>query len=173
MTQLLPLVGTGYDIHPFASDRPLIIGGVTIPHTHGLGGHSDGDVLLHAISDAILAACGLPDLGSRFPATDEQYRGADSSALLSEVVLAAQERGLRFGNLSAVVNAEVPRIAPHVESIRTRVAALLAPIDLNEGPSSVLDRISLTPKRGEGIGAIGRQEGIAVWATVMMFQIIE
>lgn len=118
-------VGQGFDVHQFAQDRPLILGGVNIPYSKGLVGHSDADVLLHTITDAILGALGKGDIGTHFPDTDPQYEGADSAKLLREVWKMAVDAGYVLGNLDATVIAQKPKMAPHIPAIRERVAQLL------------------------------------------------
>ena len=152
-------VGIGFDAHPFETGRPLRLGGVEIPHGSGLGGHSDGDVLLHAIADAILGAAGRGSLGEHFPDDSEAWRGADSSRLLAGAVVAAREEGCRIANVDAVVVAESPRLAPHVPAIRARLAAVL------EVPES---RVSVRGTSSNGLGFPGRGEGIAAIAVVLL-----
>ncbi len=153
-------VGLGYDIHPFAtadSDRPLVLAGLTIANAVGLVGHSDADAVAHAVADAILGAAGLGDLGTLFPASDSHYRDADSMVMLREVVALAAADGWVVGNIDVVINAEVPRLAPHIEAMKSNLVAALR-----------CDAVNLKPKRGEGLGAVGRSEGIAVQAVVML-----
>ena len=119
-------VGTGFDVHAFAKDRPLVVGGVTIPFDRGLAGHSDADVLLHAIADAILGALALGDIGMHFPDTDAKWKGADSRVLLRHVAGLSRERGYAIGNVDATVIAQVPKLAPHVGAMRANLAADLA-----------------------------------------------
>ena len=166
----VPRTGLGYDIHPFEAGRALRLGGITIESDRGLAGHSDGDAVLHAVTDALLAATGGPDLGSRFPASDDRYRDVDSTDLLREVVSELAAREIRFGNASIVINAEHPRLAPHIEAMRARIVELLAPIDPEESLVARMRRVALAPKRGEGIGSVGRSEGIAVWASVIVLE---
>jgi 2-C-methyl-D-erythritol 2,4-cyclodiphosphate synthase len=163
---MTPRVGIGYDIHPFAAGRPLVLGGVRLDGP-GLAGHSDADAVAHAVADAICGAAALGDLGTLFPSTDERWRDADSMLLLGEVAGLAAAKGLRLGNVDAVVNAEAPRLAPHVDTMAANVVAALAPL-LDGVPVDDLPVVTIAPKRGEGIGAIGRTEGIAVWAVVVL-----
>jgi len=149
-------VGMGYDVHPFATDRPLVLGGVLIPGP-GLVGHSDADAVAHAVSDALLGPAGLPDLGTLFPASDARWRGASSIALLREVVERVAAEGWTVGNVDVVVNAERPTLAPHVDAMRANLAEVLGGA-----------HVSVTPKRGEGVGAVGRAEAIAVWAVALL-----
>jgi 2-C-methyl-D-erythritol 2,4-cyclodiphosphate synthase len=162
-----PRVGIGYDIHPFDADRPLVLGGVQLDGP-GLAGHSDADAVAHAVADAICGAAALPDLGTLFPATDERWRGADSMVLLGEVAALAAAKGLRLGNVDVVVNAEAPRLASHVAAMQDHVLAALAPLVDGDAPADDLPPVTVAPKRGEGIGAVGRAEGIAVWAVVLL-----
>ena len=151
--------GIGYDAHRFASGRRLVLGGVEIAHDRGLDGHSDADVLLHAIADAVLGAAALGDIGQHFPPSDERFRDADSQVLLREVVRLVQEAGWVPGNVDATVLAEAPRIGPHVPLMRERIAACL-------GLSPVA--VSVKATTNEGMGAIGRSEGIAALATATL-----
>jgi 2-C-methyl-D-erythritol 2,4-cyclodiphosphate synthase len=153
-------IGQGFDVHALVPGRRLVLGGVSIEHGQGLLGHSDADVLLHAISDALLGAAGLGDIGRLFPDTDPRYRDADSRALLSEVVQRVHQGGWRVGNLDCVVMAEQPRIAPHVDAIRGSIAGLL-----NTEPA----RVSVKGKTTERLGFIGRGEAIAASVVVLLF----
>ncbi len=156
---LPPRVGIGYDAHRFAPGRRLILGGVEIPHDRGLAGHSDADVLLHAIADAVLGAAALGDIGQHFPPTDERFRDADSQDLLREAVRLAQDAGWVAGNVDATLLAEAPRVAPYVPLMRERIAACL---------SIALDAVGVKATTNEGMGAIGRGEGIAALATATL-----
>jgi len=150
-------VGLGYDVHPFSDDaRPLVLGGVTVDG-RGLVGHSDADVVCHAVADALLGPAGLPDLGTLFPATDATYEDASSSALLRDVVARVIDAGWRVVNVDVVVNAEEPRLAPYLADMTSAVRDALGGA-----------HVSITPKRGEGIGAIGRREGIQCWAVALL-----
>jgi 2-C-methyl-D-erythritol 2,4-cyclodiphosphate synthase/2-C-methyl-D-erythritol 4-phosphate cytidylyltransferase len=152
-------VGVGYDAHRFAPGRQLMLGGVEIPHDFGLAGHSDADVLLHAIADAVLGAAALGDIGQHFPPADERFREADSRILLREVVRLARSAGWAPANVDATVIAEAPRIAPHVPRMREQIAACLGVT-----PGAV----GVKATTNEGLGAIGRGEGIAALATVTL-----
>jgi 2-C-methyl-D-erythritol 2,4-cyclodiphosphate synthase len=152
-------IGTGFDVHAFADGRALVLGGVTIAHTRGLAGHSDADVLLHAISDALLGALALGDLGAHFPDSDPRWKGADSRDLLRHVVSLVAARGWAIGNVDATVIAQAPRIAPHVPAMRANVAA-----DLGCAP----DRVSIKATTTERLGFAGREEGIAAEAVVLL-----
>ncbi|MGZ5787720.1 MAG: 2-C-methyl-D-erythritol 2,4-cyclodiphosphate synthase [Ramlibacter sp.] len=126
-------IGEGWDIHALVPGRKLVIGGVEIPFERGLLGHSDADVLLHAITDALLGAAALGDIGRHFPDTDERFRGADSAALLAEAARRVREQGLRIGNVDSTVIAQSPKLAPHIEAMRARIAQALdiAPANVN------------------------------------------
>lgn len=152
-------VGTGFDAHPFGGPGPLRIGGVDVPHPAGLKGHSDGDVLLHALADAILGAAGLPSLGEQFPDTDPAWRGADSAWLLARVYGKAKERGLELIHADAVVVAEAPRLAHHREKLCSRIAEVL---------DVPVDRIGVRGTSSNGLGFTGRGEGIAAIAVVLL-----
>ncbi len=152
-------IGTGFDVHALVAGRPLVIGGVTIPHARGLAGHSDADVLLHAIADALLGALALGDLGAHFPDNDPQWKGADSRALLRHVMSLVHARGWEIGNVDATVIAQAPRIAPFVAAMRANVAA-----DLGCG----VDRVSIKATTTERLGFAGREEGIAAEAVVLL-----
>jgi 2-C-methyl-D-erythritol 2,4-cyclodiphosphate synthase len=150
-------VGLGYDVHPFADGRRLVLAGVTVDDgTPGLAGHSDADAVAHAVADALLGAAGLGDIGTRFPASDDRYAGADSMGLLEIVVSEVRQQGWAVANVDVVVNAERPRLAPYLARMGANLERVVgAPVNLK-------------PKRGEGIGAVGRGEGIAVWAVCLL-----
>lgn len=156
---LPPRVGIGYDTHRFAPGRRLVLGGVEIAHDEGLEGHSDADVLLHAIADALLGAAALGDIGMHFPPSDERFRDADSQGLLREVVHLVREAGWMPGNVDATLLAEAPRIEPHVPLMRERIATCLG---LSPGA------VNVKATTNEGMGSIGRGEGIAALATVAL-----
>lgn len=153
-------VGHGYDVHRLVTDRPLILGGVTIPHTHGLLGHSDADVLVHAIMDALLGAAGLGDIGKLFPDTDPRYAGADSLALAVRVADAVRTAGFEIGNLDATVLAQAPKLAPHIPMMRERIAAALG-VDV--------DSVSVKATTEEGLGFTGERLGIAAHAVALIY----
>jgi 2-C-methyl-D-erythritol 2,4-cyclodiphosphate synthase len=155
-------IGIGYDVHRLVRGRPLILGGVEIDSEWGLEGHSDADVLLHAISDALLGALALGDLGHHFPDSDPRYCGIASVKLLERVLGMVQDQAYRLHNLDAVVIAQRPRLAAHLPAIRRNVAALL---------SADLGSISLKAKTTEGLGALGRGEGIAVHTVCLITQV--
>ncbi len=148
-------VGIGYDSHRFAAGRALRIAGVTVPHTHGLVGHSDGDVALHAVVDALLGAAALGDIGRLFPDDDPQWRGMDSGRFVRQAVEKLQQRGLGVGQVDVTIIAERPRLAPHIEQMRAATAKALG-VDA--------DAVSIKAKTNEGMGWIGRGEGIAAVA---------
>ncbi|MFQ3580612.1 MAG: 2-C-methyl-D-erythritol 2,4-cyclodiphosphate synthase [Chloracidobacterium sp.] len=154
-------VGTGYDIHRLVEGRPLILGGVTIPYERGLLGHSDADALAHAITDALLGALALGDIGSHFPDTDPRWANADSLALLRHVVTLVAAQGFEIGNLDASIIAERPKLGPHIPAMRERLAT-----NLQLDPSAV----SIKAKTNEGFDAVGRREAIAVQAVVLLCQ---
>lgn len=151
-------VGHGFDIHPFADpdeDRPLILGGVEFPGERGLAGHSDADVVAHAVTDAVLSAVGLGDIGQRYPDTDPRYQGADSIELLRDAAAAAREMGWTPANVDVTVVAEHPQMAPRRAEMQQRLtAAVGAPV-------------TVKGTRAEGLGALGRAEGIACWAVAL------
>jgi 2-C-methyl-D-erythritol 2,4-cyclodiphosphate synthase len=152
-------IGQGYDCHALVPGRRLIIGGVTIPHTTGLLGHSDADVLLHAITDAILGAAGLGDIGRHFPDTDVRFAGADSRVLLREAAARVAAAGYRIGNIDATVIAQAPKMAPHIAGMSANIAADLA-VDLG--------CINVKAKTNERLGYLGREEGIAAEAVALI-----
>jgi 2-C-methyl-D-erythritol 2,4-cyclodiphosphate synthase len=154
-------VGLGFDVHPFGLGQPLVLGGVVIPGEPGLMGHSDADVVAHAIADALLSAAGQADLGTLFPATDETPRGASSLEFVEEIARIVAAERWRIVNVAVVVAAERPRLAPYVVAMRERVAWALSAARRDEDD---VVPVTITPKRAEGLGAIGRAEGVAAWA---------
>lgn len=155
-------VGIGYDVHAFAAaeaQRPLVIGGVTIPHESGLAGHSDADVLLHALVDALLGAASLGDIGTHFPSSDPRWRDAASTAFLTYTLDLLRAQGWRIGNVDATIVAERPRMTPHIGSIRARLA---------EAMGLPLDAISVKAKTTDGLGFTGRGEGMACHAVALI-----
>ena len=152
-------IGHGYDVHRLVEGRKLIMGGVDIPWEKGLLGHSDADVLLHAISDAILGALGEGDIGKHFPDTDAAYKGADSLKLLAQVMKLAEIRGYRLGNLDATIIAQLPKMAPHISSMRENIAAVL---------NATIEQVNVKATTEEGLGFSGRGEGISAHAVVLM-----
>lgn len=149
--------GLGFDLHPAAPDRPLILGGVTVPAERGLDGHSDADVLSHAVAEAMLGALALGDLGHHFPDSDPRYRGVSSLRLLGEVLTLLTARGARLVNVDATVIAQSPRLGPWLPEMAKRLAETLR-VDP--------DRVSVKAKSPEGLGLLGREEGIAAMAVV-------
>jgi 2-C-methyl-D-erythritol 2,4-cyclodiphosphate synthase len=152
-------IGQGFDVHALVAGRRLVLGGVTIPHDRGLEGHSDADVLLHAIADALLGALALGDLGVHFPDTEARWRNADSRVLLRAVMDKARAAGYEVGNVDATVVAQAPRVAPHVEAMRNNIAADLA---------CDIQSVSVKATTTERLGFTGRGEGIAAIAVVLL-----
>ena len=150
-------VGLGFDLHPLVAGRPLVLGGVTVPSELGLGGHSDADVLTHAVGEALLGALALGDLGRHFPDTDPRYRGISSMLLLREVLGLVGQRGGRVVNVDGTVLAQAPRLAPYLTAMAARLAEALA---------LSVDAVSVKAKSPEGLGLLGRREGIAAMAVV-------
>ena len=157
-------VGLGFDVHPFAADGVLVLGGVELEGP-ALAGHSDADAVAHGVADALLGAAGLPDLGSLFPASDERYRDASSIGLLRDVAARVAAAGWRLGNVDVVVAAERPVLAPHMRAMTSNISHALIALFPSPGAQNL---VSVKPKRGEGLGAIGRGEGIAVWAVALL-----
>ncbi len=152
-------IGQGYDCHALVPGRPLVIGGVSIPHRVGLLGHSDADVLLHSITDALFGAAGLGDIGRHFPDTDPQFKGADSRRLLREAVKRVEAAGYAIGNIDATVIAQAPKMAPHIAGMIACIAE-----DLGIEPSQV----NIKAKTNERLGWEGREEGIAAQAVALL-----
>jgi 2-C-methyl-D-erythritol 2,4-cyclodiphosphate synthase len=152
-------IGHGFDVHRLVPDRPLVLGGVTVPWHLGLLGHSDADVLLHAVCDAVLGALALGDIGKHFPDSDPAYRGIDSMRLLEHVVALAAERGFTVGNLDATVVAQQPKLAPHIPAMVARIAAAC---QVEAG------QVNVKATTTEQLGYTGRGEGIAAYAVVLM-----
>ncbi|MBQ7847138.1 MAG: 2-C-methyl-D-erythritol 2,4-cyclodiphosphate synthase [Clostridia bacterium] len=155
-------IGHGYDVHKLVSGRKLILGGVEIEHRLGLLGHSDADVLLHALSDALLGAAALGDIGKHFPDTDERYRGADSLMLLGEVCKLLEDQGYRPVNVDTTILAQKPKLAPHIPLMRQNIATALG-IDLS--------CVSVKATTEEGLGFTGKEEGIAAHAVCIIEKI--
>jgi 2-C-methyl-D-erythritol 2,4-cyclodiphosphate synthase len=151
----MTLVGIGFDSHRFAAGRRLVIGGVEIPYEKGLDGHSDADVLAHAVTDALLGAAGMSDIGEHFPDSDERWRDADSMQLLASVARRVREAGLEIANVDCTVVMEAPKLSPHRDAIRQRLATTL-------GLESA--RVGVKASTGEGMGFVGRGEGVAALA---------
>ena len=154
-------IGQGYDIHPLTEGRRLVLGGVEIAHERGLAGHSDADVLLHAVMDAVLGAAALGDIGPHFPPSDERWRDASSLDLLSRVSALIHGAGWRVVNVDATLIAERPRIAPHVPAMRERIAA---------GLEVSVDAVGIKATTNERLGALGREEGIAALAVALLMR---
>lgn len=152
-------VGIGYDVHRLVAGLPLTVGGVRIEHSHGLEGHSDADVLIHAIMDALLGAAGLPDIGHHFPPGDERYRGASSLHLMAAVRRLLEQEGWKVANLDSTLVAESPRMAPHLASMKQAIGAVLG---LSEAG------IGIKATTNEGMGFLGRREGIAAMAVALI-----
>jgi 2-C-methyl-D-erythritol 2,4-cyclodiphosphate synthase len=154
-------VGEGWDTHALVAGRKLILGGVEVAHTHGLAGHSDADALCHAIIDALFGAAALGDIGHHFPDTDEQYRGADSLALLSEAARRVNGAGWHVGNVDATLIAQAPKLAPHIAAMRHRIAGAIG---------VGLDQVSVKAKTAEGMGPVGRGESMEARAVCLIFR---
>ncbi len=152
-------IGQGYDIHPFQENRVLILGGVTIPHTQGLEGHSDADALTHAVCDALLGAMAEGDLGTRYPASNPAFKNLSSLLMLENVVQTLTERQYTLVNLDTVICAQAPKLAPYIKAMQESLAHVL---QVNG------DQVNIKVKSGEGIGMIGREEGIAVLAVCLI-----
>ncbi len=152
-------VGQGFDVHEFAENRPLIIGGIEIPYERGLIGHSDADVLLHTITDAALGAIGEGDIGRHFPDTDPDFKDADSAKLLEHIWKLVDARGYKLGNIDCTIIAQKPKMAPYIETIRARVAELL---------QADASQVNVKATTTEKLGFTGREEGIASMATILL-----
>lgn len=155
-------VGMGYDVHKLVENRKLILGGVEIPHEKGLLGHSDADVLLHAIMDSILGALALGDIGKHFPDTDEKFKGADSMKLLEHVYNLIKEKGYAIGNLDATIIAQAPKMAPHIQDMRFNIARVL---------NTDIDNINVKATTEEGLGFTGNKEGISSQSICLLVKI--
>ena len=153
--RLRPRTGMGFDVHAFAGDGPLTLGGIEVPHDRGLAGHSDADVVLHAITDALLGAAGLGDIGEHFPPSDERWKGASSSLFLSHALELLTARGAIIDHVDCTIVAEAPKVGPHRAAMRTRIAEILG---------VTLDQVSIKATTTEGLGFTGRREGIAAQA---------
>ncbi|CEN88942.1 2-C-methyl-D-erythritol 2,4-cyclodiphosphate synthase [Paraclostridium sordellii] len=155
-------VGMGYDVHKLVENRKLILGGVEIPHEKGLLGHSDADVLLHAIMDSMLGALALGDIGKHFPDTDEKFKGADSMKLLEHVYNLIKEKGYVIGNLDATIIAQAPKVAPHIQGMRFNIARVL---------NTDIDNINVKATTEEGLGFTGNKEGISSQSICLLVKI--
>ncbi len=154
-------IGQGFDVHQFEEGRPLIIGGITIPHNKGLTGHSDADVLLHTITDAALGAIGEGDIGRHFPDTDAAFKDADSAVLLEKIWALVEGKGYKLGNIDCTIIAQKPKMAPFIEQIRERVAELL---------QADVTQVNIKATTTEKLGFTGREEGIASMATILLIK---
>ena len=155
-------VGLGYDVHKLVEGRKLIIGGVDIPHEKGLLGHSDADVLIHAVMDSILGALALGDIGKHFPDTDEKYKGADSIKLLEFVYNLINEKGYDIGNIDCTIIAQSPKMAPHIQSMRENIAKAL---------NTSVENINVKATTEEGLGFTGAKEGIAAQSICLLVKV--
>ncbi|MGJ5672049.1 MAG: 2-C-methyl-D-erythritol 2,4-cyclodiphosphate synthase [Nostochopsis sp.] len=154
-------IGNGYDMHRLVSDRPLILGGINIPHSLGLLGHSDADVLTHSIMDAMLGALSLGDIGHYFPPSDPQWAGADSLVLLSKVDQLIRKQGWQIGNIDSVVVAERPKLKPHIEKMKEKIAGVLQ-LQPNQ--------VGIKATTNEKLGPVGEEQGICAYAVVLLSQ---
>lgn len=152
-------IGYGYDVHEFDENRPLIIGGLEIEHTKGLKGHSDADVLLHAITDAILGAASLGDIGKLFPDTEQAYKDADSKILLKEAYQQVLKKGYQLGNVDATIIAERPKFRPHIDNMREKIASIF---------EVSIEEVNVKATTNEKLGFLGREEGIQAQAVVLL-----
>lgn len=157
-------VGFGYDVHTFAEGRELWLGGIKIEHKVGLLGHSDADVLIHALCDALLGAANLRDIGFHFPDTSKEFKNIDSKILLKDTMLLLRSKGYEFGNVDCTVCAEEPKLNPHIPAMQTCLSQVME-VDI--------DSISIKATTSERMGFVGRKEGIAVYATALIFKIRE
>lgn len=157
-------IGFGNDIHRLEKGRKLILGGVEIPFEKGTVGHSDGDALLHAVTDAVLGALALGDIGSHFPDSDEQWKGADSAAFLSGACRLAKEAGYRIGNVDSTISIEKPKLRPHIADMRATISGLLGIPE---------DAVSVKAKTGEGMGEIGNGLAVKAEAVVILLDSVE
>jgi 2-C-methyl-D-erythritol 2,4-cyclodiphosphate synthase len=153
-------IGEGWDIHALVTGRPLVLGGVTIPHTHGLQGHSDADALCHAVTDALFGAAALGDIGHHFPDTDERFRGADSLALLAEAARRVAQAGWQIGNVDSTIVAQAPKMAPHILAMRQRIAQALG---------VKVEQVNVKAKTAEKMGPVGLGEAIEARAVCLLF----
>jgi 2-C-methyl-D-erythritol 2,4-cyclodiphosphate synthase len=154
-------IGEGWDTHQLVTGRPLVLGGVTIPHTHGLLGHSDADALLHAITDALLGAAGLGDIGRHFPDTAAEFKGADSSVLLAEAARRVRDAGYQIINIDSTIVAQAPKMAPHIDAMRARIAATLG---------LGADAVNVKAKTAEKMGPVGEGRAIETRAVCLLFR---
>jgi 2-C-methyl-D-erythritol 2,4-cyclodiphosphate synthase len=155
-------VGLGYDVHRLVKDRPLVLGGIEIPFHHGLEGHSDADVLSHALGDALLGALGLGDLGRHFPETDPRLKGISSLTILGRIGTLLHQEGFEIGNVDVTVAAQEPKLAPHIQAMREALSRVLA---------ISVKQINIKATTTEGLGFAGRKEGIAAYAVALLVKI--
>ena len=156
----LPRIGEGWDIHALVAGRPLVLGGVTIPFHRGLLGHSDADALLHAVTDALLGAAALGDIGKHFPDTDAQFKGANSMVLLQEAVRRVRAQGFEIGNVDGTIIAKAPKLAPYIEAMRAGIAA---------GLSVSVGQVNVKAKTAEKMGPVGQGDAIEARAVVLLY----
>lgn len=154
-------IGEGWDVHALVPGRKLILGGIEVPHELGLLGHSDADVLLHAITDALLGGAALGDIGRHFPDTDPEFRGADSLVLLVEAARRVRATGLEIGNIDSTIIAQAPKLAPHIPAMRERIATALG---------LALDQVNVKAKTAEKLGPVGQQQAMEARAAVLLFR---
>lgn len=152
-------IGEGWDVHQLVEGRPLVLGGITVPHTHGLLGHSDADALLHALTDALLGAAGLGDIGRHFPDTDAAFKGADSAVLLAEAVRRVRAEGWEIVNVDSTIVAQAPKLAPHIQAMRERVAQVLG---------IGAERVNVKAKTAEKLGPVGEKRAIEARAVCLL-----
>ncbi len=154
-------IGEGWDVHALVPGRKLILGGVEVPHTLGLLGHSDADVLLHAITDALFGAAALGDIGRHFSDTDPQFKGADSAVLLAEAARRVRAKGFEIGNIDSTIVAQAPKLAPHIEKMRERIAAVLA---------LEVEQVNVKAKTAEKMGPVGQQQAMEARAVALLYK---
>ncbi len=154
-------IGEGWDVHALVPGRKLILGGIEVPHELGLLGHSDADVLLHAITDALLGGAALGDIGRHFPDTDPEFRGADSLVLLVEAARRVRATGLEIGNIDSTIIAQAPKLAPHIPAMRERIATALG---------LALDQVNVKAKTAEKLGPVGQQQAMGARAAALLFR---
>ena len=152
-------IGEGWDTHALVQGRPLVLGGVTVPHSHGLAGHSDADALAHAITDALFGAAALGDIGRHFPDTDAAFNGADSMALLAQAAVRVRAAGYEIGNIDSTIVAQAPKLAPHIEAMRVRLAAVLG---------IAVDQVNVKAKTAEKMGPVGEGRAIEARAICLL-----
>jgi 2-C-methyl-D-erythritol 2,4-cyclodiphosphate synthase len=152
-------IGEGWDTHALVAGRPLVLGGVTIPHSHGLAGHSDADALAHAITDAMFGAAALGDIGRHFPDTDPAFKGADSMRLLAEAAKRVRDAGFEIANIDSTIVAQAPKLAPHIEAMRARLAAVLG---------LAVDQVNVKAKTAEKMGPVGEGHSIEARAVCLL-----